>query len=196
MTEPTDQKCVVVYGASSEKIDPRYKEEAYMLGKAIAAHGITLVTGGGKSGIMKAAIDGATDAGGHTIGVLPDFMIERNWQHPSLTQVISTDGMHSRKHTMAQMSIAAIACPGGCGTLEELMEIITWRQLGLFQGRVVILNTCGYYDPLLDMLRKSIEAGFMHPDHADLWEVAYTPQQAVEMALVPSSPREFSQKIH
>lgn len=187
---------IVVYGASSENIADNYKTAAYELGKLIAAAGKTLVSGGGKAGLMKAAIDGATSNGGTTIGVLPQFMIERKWQHPGLTEIIATPDMHTRKRTMAELSMAAIACPGGCGTFEELMEIITWRQLNLYHGQVVILNTDGYYDPLIQMLQRTIDQGFMRGDHAGLWHVASTPAQALEMALMPCDISEFTQKIH
>ncbi len=190
------KESITVYGASSENIDAIYKEEAFELGRLIALSGHPLVCGGGKAGLMKAAIEGAIQAGGVTIGVLPEFMVERNWQHPSLTEMISTPDMHSRKRTMAQMSIAAIACPGGCGTLEELMEIITWRQLNLYRGRVVILNTGGYYDPLLDMLDRTIDSGFMRDDHKTLWEVSETPAEALALALKKLEATDFTQKIH
>lgn len=147
------KRAVTVYGASSDQIDPCYKEAAYELGRRIAEAGCSLVCGGGKAGLMKAAIDGAVDAGGEAIGVLPHFMVENAWQYQRLTSMIDTPDMHSRKHTMARMSCAAIACPGGCGTFEELMEIITWRQLNLYRGQVVILNTAGYYDPCFSCSR-------------------------------------------
>ena len=190
------QKAITVYGASSEQIDSAYKEAAFNLGREIARAGLALVCGGGKAGLMKAAIDGATELGGHTIGVLPHFMIDNDWQHPRLSEMIATPDMHTRKQTMANRSIAAIACPGGCGTFEELTEIITWRQLNLYRGQVVILNTLGYYDPLLRMLDRAIDQGFMRADHRRLYFVASTPEEAVEMALQPVDPALFSQKIH
>lgn len=189
------EKAIVVYGASSEQINPRYKEAAHRLGQLIAAGGAVLISGGGKAGIMKASIEGATEAGGVTIGVLPRFMVERDWQHPALSSMIVAESMHERKQTMAEMSTAAIACPGGCGTFDELMEIITWRQLNLYHGNVVILNTDGYYDPLLQMLQRTIDEGFMRGDHAGLWHVAATPEEAVALALAPGDGKSFTQKI-
>lgn len=189
------KKAIVVYGASSENINPRYKEAAHRLGQLIAENGATLISGGGRAGIMKASIEGATEAGGETIGVLPSFMVARSWQHPSLTQMIETETMHIRKETMAKLSTAAIACPGGCGTFEELMEIITWRQLNLYSGNVVILNTDNYYGPLLEMLQRTIDEGFMRGDHKGLWYVATTPEEAVEYALKECELKSFTQKI-
>ena len=190
------KQAVTIYGASSPKIDPVYLDAAREAGALLAAAGVPLVCGGGRTGIMAAAIDGAVGAGGTAIGVLPRFMVERSWQHPGLTRMEVTPDMHSRKELMASLSSAVIAMPGGVGTLEELLEIITWRQLGLYQGNVVILNTAGYFDPLLAMLGRSISQHFMNPDHATLWMVADTPRQAVSLALdTPAVHRPFTQKI-
>ncbi len=194
--DTSEARAIVVYGASSEDIKQEYKDAARETGKLIAEAGCALVCGGGRQGLMKAAIDGALDAGGEAIGVLPQFMIDNNWQHPGLTRMIATASMHERKHTMAMMAVAAIACPGGCGTFEELLEIITWRQLNLYRGQVVILNTDGYYDPMLQMFDRAIEQGFMHADHKRLFTVATTAAEAVAAALQPVDPRTFSQKIH
>lgn len=190
------KRAIVVYGASSENIDPAYKEQAHQLGRLIAEHGYALVSGGGRAGLMKESIEGAVGAGGVAIGVLPQFMVDRQWQHPQLSRMIATDTMHIRKQTMASMVSAAIACPGGCGTLEELLEIITWRQLNLFRGRIVILNVNGYYDPLLAMLNRTAECGFMHPEHKAIWQVATTAAEAIELALMPADTKDYSQKIH
>lgn len=176
------QRAICIYGASSSNIDPRFMDDAFETGRLIALSGYALVSGGGRGGLMAAAIEGALSVGGHTIGVLPQFMIEREWQHPQLSRLIVTESMHERKHTMARLSAGVIALPGGIGTLEELMEIITWRQLGLYAGKVSVLNTLGYYDPLLQMLTHSAECGFMRRSaQSRLYEVATTPQAAVEL---------------
>ena len=180
------EKSICVYGASCDDIDSSFKEAAYNIGKLTALAGASLISGGGRGGLMLQAIEGALSEGGHTIGVLPQFMIERQWQHPGLSKLIVEPDMHSRKATMARLSTAVIAMPGGVGTLDELMEIITWRQLGLYTGRVVILNTDGYFDPLLAMLDRMDRMGFMRrasDGSACLWHVASTPEQAVESAL-------------
>lgn len=192
----TGQKAIVVYGASSEKIADKYKTDTYRLGQLIAESGYALVCGGGRAGLMKAAIEGAASRGGHTIGVLPQFMVDRQWQHPSLNEMIPTPDMHSRKRTMAQLSSAAIACPGGCGTFEELMEIITWRHLNLYSGQVVILNTDGYYNPLLQMFDKAIENGFISKSCAGVWTVATTPEEAIEKAKTQVITTETTNKTY
>lgn len=195
MTDIDDKKAVTVYGASSPLVARRYKEAAYALGQALAEAGMDLVSGGGREGLMAAAIKGALDAGGRTVGVLPDFMVERGWNHPGLTEMITVSSMHERKRTMASLSRAAVALPGGCGTFEELLEIITWRQLGLYQGHVVILNVDGYYDPLIGMLDRSIAEHFMNDDHRRLWYVTDSVADAVARIIKPVEIREFSQKL-
>lgn len=195
MTECEKRKAVTVYGASSPLVARKYKEAAYALGQAIARAGMDLVSGGGREGLMAAAITGALDAGGRAIGVLPGFMVERGWNHPALSEMITVGSMHERKRTMASLSRAAVALPGGCGTFEELLEIITWRQLGLYQGHVVILNVDGYYDPLIGMLDRSIAEHFMNDDHRRLWYVTDSVDDAVSRIVKPVEIREFSQKL-
>lgn len=179
-----EKKGITVYGASNKDLDPVYTAAAYELGGLIAGAGLPLISGGGRAGLMAAAIDGAIAAGGDTIGVLPQFMVEKGWQHDGLTRMISTPDMHTRKQTMASLSVGTIAMPGGVGTFEELLEIITWRQLGLYNGPVVILNTAGYYDPLLGMLSQAAAKGFMrHTEKDTLWYVATEPSSALSLVL-------------
>ena len=172
---------ICVFGASSRNIEASYLDAAYHLGKLMAQRGWTCLNGAGSEGLMRAVSDGVLDAGGEAVGVIPQFMIDNGWHYDRLTRIIATATMHERKHTLAQMSQAVIALPGGCGTLEELLEAITWRQLGLSQRPIVLLNTRGYYDPLLAMLQHSIDERFMKASHHNLWSVASTPQEAVEM---------------
>lgn len=195
-TVPDITDAITIYGASSENIALTFKEQAFEAGRLIALSGHPLVCGGGRAGLMRQAIEGAASEGGVTIGVLPSFMVAKNWQHPALTYMVETDSMHTRKATMARMSQAVIACPGGVGTFEELFEIITWRQLGLYRGNIVILNVDGYYEPLIAMLRSAAESGFMHPDCLSICRVASEASEAVEMALAPADNTDYSRKIH
>lgn len=177
-------RCVTVYGASSSHIGQVYFDAARTVGALLAARRITVVDGGGANGLMGAVNDGALDAGGKAVGVIPQFMADRGWGHTGLTEMVVMPDMHTRKHFMASVAAGIIALPGGVGTLDELMEIITWRQLGLFTGPVVILNTAGYYRPLLDMLDRAQEQGFMRKGAEQrLFRVADTPQQAVDIAI-------------
>lgn len=189
------RKTVTIYGASSPEIDKCYKEAAFETGRLLAEAGVAVACGGGRSGLMAAVIDGALDAGGHTIGVLPEFMEHRGWGHTGLSEKIITPDIHTRKKHMLTMASGVIALPGGVGTLEELLEAITWRQLNLYRGQVVILNTEGYYDPLAVMLERSVEQHFMHCDHREIWQIASTPAEAVRMVLSEDRHGDFSQKI-
>lgn len=184
-----------VYGASSAEIPTQYLEAAFETGRLIAEGGLRLICGGGRSGVMASAIEGALSARGEAIGVLPDFMEARGWGHDGLSEKIITAGMHPRKETMMAESRGVIALPGGIGTFEELFEAMTWKQLGLYDGNVVILNIGGFYDPLISMLEKCIKEHFMNPDHRGLWSVATTPTEAVALAKAHHEAGIFSQKI-
>ena len=172
---------VCVYSASSTKIADCYFRAARELGELLAHHGIRLVNGAGNLGLMRACADACLEAGGQVTGVIPRFMVEQGWQHPGLTELIETEDMHTRKQTMARLSDGVIALPGGCGTLEELLEIITWKQLGLYLNPIIILNINGFFDPLFQMLERAIEENFMRQQHGDIWKVAQTPEEAVEL---------------
>ena len=172
---------VCVYSASSTKIADCYFRAARELGELLAHHGIRLVNGAGNLGLMRACADACLEAGGQVTGVIPRFMVEQGWQHKGLTEMIEVENMHQRKQKMADLSDAVIALPGGCGTLEELLEIITWKQLGLYLNPIVILNTNGFFDPLLAMLQRAMDENFMRQQHGAIWHVASTPQEAVEL---------------
>ena len=172
---------VCVYSASSTKIDPVYFDTAYELGTLLGQQHIRLINGAGNMGLMSAVSDAALAAGGEVTGVIPRFMVEPGWHHTGLTRLVEVESMHERKKMMADLSDAVIALPGGCGTLEELLEIITWKQLGLYLNPVVILNVKGYFDPLLAMLQRAVEENFMRTQHGSIWHVAKTVREAVEL---------------
>lgn len=171
---------VCVYSASSTKIDACYFEAAEELGRLLAERHIRLVNGAGSLGLMRAVTDAVMCNGGEATGVIPRFMVEQGWHYEDMTELIEVETMHERKRLMADLSDGAIALPGGCGTLEELLEVITWKQLGLYLKPIVILNTNRYFDPLLDMLSKAVEERFMRPQHAAIWRVSDNPRQAVD----------------
>jgi uncharacterized protein (TIGR00730 family) len=170
-----------VYCASSTKVNPVYFETATRLGQLLGERGIRVINGAGSIGLMRAVSDGALAAGGEVTGVIPRFMTKEGWGYEGVTELIEVDTMHQRKQLMADRSDAVIALPGGCGTLEELLEIITWKQLGLYLNPIVILNVNHYYDALLEMFHHAIEEEFMRLQHGDLWKVASTPEEAVEL---------------
>ena len=171
---------ICVYGASSNDIPATYIEAAYNLGKALAERQWRCINGAGTAGVMRAVSDGFLDHGEEAVGIIPKFMVDNGWHYSRLTRLEITPDMHSRKEMMADMCECAIAMPGGCGTLEELLEIITWRQLKIFNKPLVILNIDGYYDPLIAMLQRCIDQHFMRPSHTKLWYVANSVDQAVE----------------
>lgn len=174
---------ITVYSASSGQVPEKYVEAARELGRLIARGNHTLVNGAGRTGLMGAVTDACLAEGGRAVGIIPQFMVEQHWQHEGMTELIVTPDMHRRKERMAEMSDACIALPGGVGTLEELLEVITWKQLGLYVKPIVIQNTDGYYDPLLKLLRRAVDERFMRSLHADIWRVAATPAEALKLAL-------------
>jgi uncharacterized protein (TIGR00730 family) len=184
---------VCVFCASSANIDERYLADARELGNLLAQGGWRCVNGGGAVGLMGAVTDGTLDAGGEVTGVIPKFMVDNGWCYDRLMDVVVTADMHQRKQMMSNMADAVIALPGGVGTLEELLETLTWRQLGLVKVPIIILNTLGYYDLLLAMLRHAIDEGFMKPSHGQLWQVAATPADAIAL-LDDNSPVAFESK--
>lgn len=171
---------VCVYCASSTKIDNTYFKAAQELGTLLGKNKLRLINGAGSLGLMRSVADAALAAGGEVTGVIPRFMVEQGWHHNGLTELIEVDSMHERKQTMANLSDAVIALPGGIGTLEELLEIITWKQLGLYLNPIVILNINGYYDLLLEMFAKAIDENFMRHQHSRIWTVANTPEEAIK----------------
>lgn len=187
---------VAVYCASSTKIKDIYYEVARQLGHGLGVRGMTLINGAGNMGLMQASSDACLEAGGRVIGVIPTFMIEQGWHHTGLTELIETPDMESRKQRINDLSDAAIVLPGGCGTLDEMFEIITLKQLGVYLKPIVILNVAGYYDDLLRHLERSIAEHFMRPEHANIWCVATTAEEAIDLMLhtplVDESVRRFA----
>ena len=175
----TDDFGVVVYSASSAAIEQVYVDAAARLGELLAKNSFTCINGGGNLGLMGAVIDSVLQHGGRVKGVIPKFMVDSGWGHTKLTEQIVTGTMHERKQKMAELSKAVIALPGGVGTLEELLEIITWKQLGLYKHPIVILNTNNYYSPLLSMFDNMIEQNFMHERYRDTWRIVETPEEAI-----------------
>lgn len=174
---------IAVYCASSNKLRPSFVEAAERLGNLIAAEGMRLVYGDGGIGLMAAVARGALNNGGEVIGVIPQFMVDQGWNNPSSTQTIVTQTMHERKATICDISDAMVAMPGGIGTFEELLECLTWKQLGLHHNPVVILNTDGYYDRLLACLDLMVEEQMMRPIHKEMFVVVNQPEEVIPAIL-------------
>lgn len=172
-------KRVCVFCGSSPGRQAIYVEQAQTLGRAMAAKGLELVYGAGGIGLMGAVADAVIEAGGEVIGVIPYALATKERAHPQAgMRVVNT--MHERKAMMADLSDAFIALPGGFGTFEELMEIITWGQLGIHQKPIGVLNTAGYYNPLLAMIDHAVEEGFILPRYRDLIVVASEVDELIE----------------
>ena len=177
---------VLVYCASSRSCHADYHDAATRLGRVCAEAGVGVVYGGGAHGSMGALADGALGAGGHVHGVLPHFMVEQEWGHEGLQRLDLVDDMRERKRQMLDAADAVVALPGGCGTLEELMEAITFKRLGLFTGPIVLVNTRGFYDPCLELLSRCIEERFMNAEHGRMWQVVAEPEDVLDaMAAAP-----------
>ncbi len=177
---------VCVFCASSPHVPQIYKDHARLTGELLAANGISAVTGGGAFGLMASLHDGILASGGSVKAVIPEFMIDAGWLYPGLNDVCVTADMQERKRKMLGFADAVLVLPGGCGTLDEAMEVLTLKQLGLFLAPIVFVNTNGYYDLLIQHLLRQADECFMNPEHRNLWAVADTPAQAVE--LVKSMP--------
>jgi uncharacterized protein (TIGR00730 family) len=173
-------KLVCVYAASSRTCHPEYKDAARRLGRFLAEQRCDVIYGGGRAGLMGELADGALEKGGRVTGVLPRFMDELEWGHRGLTELHLVEDMHSRKKRLLIHSDAVVALPGGCGTLEELMEVITLKRLGLYFGPIVMVNTRGFYQPLIDLLSRAIEDRFMDERHRQMWQLVQEPEQVMD----------------
>ncbi|WP_339666391.1 TIGR00730 family Rossman fold protein [Maribacter arcticus] len=158
-------KSIVVFCGSSEGANAVYASNAYELGETFAKKNIQLVYGGAKIGIMGKVAEGALTNGGKVIGVIPEFLTLKEVFHEGLTELIVTQNMQERKLKMHDLSDGIIMLPGGFGTLEEFFEMLTWSQLGLHQYPIGILNTNGFYDPLINMMQQMVTEGFVKNDH-------------------------------
>ncbi|MDI9874465.1 LOG family protein [Flectobacillus rivi] len=161
-------KNILVYCGASVGFDEIYKNTAIAAGKLLVEKNKTLVYGAGSVGIMGIIADAVLENGGEVIGVIPSFMEKFEVQHKGLTQIHVVDTMHQRKQLMAEISDAVVALPGGWGTLDELFEILTWKQLGLHQMPVGLLNVNGFYDPLIEMIHKMVKEGFLKQTNLDM----------------------------
>lgn len=170
---------IAVYCASSNKIRASYVEAAERLGNLIASAGIRLIYGDGGIGLMAAVARGALQNNGEVVGVIPQFMVDQAWNNPDSTQTIVTQTMHERKATICEMCDAMVALPGGIGTFEELLECLTWKQLGLHSNPVVILNTDGYYDRLLECIDFMVDEQMMRPIHKQMFVVVNQPEEVL-----------------
>lgn len=185
-------KSIAVYCASSKGFDPQYETSAYEVGKYIASLGMTLVYGGANVGLMGAVANGAIENGGEVIGVLPNFLKRKEIEHLGLKELILVESMHERKMKMHELSDAIITLPGSFGTMEELFEMLTWRQLGLHEKPMGLLNTNQFYAPLIEMIDKMIASGFLKASYKDLMQIEENIDCLIEK--MQTAPTIFAEK--
>ena len=177
VTARSMQASVCVYCASSRSAHGAYREAARRLGAVLAEHDLGIIYGGGAVGSMGALADGALSRGGRVVGILPRFMAELEWGHPSLSELQVVEDMRSRKHLMLTHSVAVVALPGGSGTLEELLEALTLKRLGLYLNPIVLVNTRGFFDSFATLMNRCIEESFMDERHRQMWQLVEEPEQ-------------------
>jgi len=162
---------ICVFCGSATGVNPLYAEAAIDLGSLFAKSSHSLVYGGGNIGLMGILADAVLNNGGEVIGVIPDFLVQREVGHRGVSRLEVVESMHGRKKRMADLSDAFIAMPGGWGTLDELAEILTWRQLGLIHQPIGLLNINNFFDPLLEQMRSMVKEGFLKADNVDFLQV-------------------------
>ena len=183
MFQDSEIRRIAVYCASSTQIDQKYFAAAERLAEEMARADKELVFGAGKMGLMGKLADTMIREGGKLIGVIPEFMIALNWHHPQCTELIVTKDMAERKTVIWQRSDALVALPGGVGTLDELTEVLSLKQLGIVKQPIVILNTDGYYDGLVALLDRFIEEQFLAPVYKDMYRVVSKPEEVLPALL-------------
>jgi uncharacterized protein (TIGR00730 family) len=171
---------VCVFASSSSKINGEYAAAATMLGKLFAREGINVVYGGGGIGLMGKLADAVIENGGKITGVIPSFMVDEGWNHRGVDNMILTPDMGERKKKMFALADAIVALPGGVGTLEELTEAITLKQLGLQRGPIIMLNTMNFYKPLIEFLDQMVAGHFLRYEHKGMWQVAHSPEEVIK----------------
>jgi len=180
-------KMVTVYASSSAALKPFYYDAARRLGEILALDGKSIIYGAGGGGLMGAMADGALSKNGEVFGVVPGFLQDLELTHRGLTGLKVVGDMRTRKHLMLQDSHAVVTLPGGSGTYEELFEALTMKRLGQWVGPIIIINTNGFYDGLLEFLGHSVAERFMGRSHLNMWSVVDEPEQvlaAIENACV------------
>ena len=172
---------ICVFCGASTGDDARFRAGAETVGRRIAEAGQRLVFGGGNNGMMGALADAALSAGGEVVGVIPDFLVEREHAHQGVSRMITVDSMHRRKETMFELSDAFIVLPGGVGTLDETFEIVTWKQLGMHDKPIVVVDIAGYWGRFDGLVAAAVEHGFAAPPTRDLYVIARDAEHAMEV---------------
>jgi uncharacterized protein (TIGR00730 family) len=170
---------VCIFASSSSRIDKEYAKAASSLGSLLATAGMDVVFGGGGIGLMGKLADAVVENGGRITGVIPSFMKDEGWDHSAVNRMIITDDMAERKKQMFAMADSIVALPGGVGTLEELTEAMTLKQLGLYHGPIIILNTLNFYKSFIEFLEHMVSGHFLRSEHKGMWEIASTVEEVM-----------------
>ena len=189
-------RAVAVFCGSRVGTDPAWRAGAEALGRGLAANGIRLIYGGGRVGLMGAVADGALAGGGQVTGIIPDFLRAREVAHPGVADLQVTDTMHRRKALMFEHADAFVTLPGGLGTLDETVEVITWRQLGLHDRPVLIANVNGWATPLIALLNAFVADGFADPTARALYEILPDTSAVLRrLVMLPAPNRQGSARL-
>jgi len=172
---------ICIFASSSSRIDNEYAIAASRLGTLLALAKLDVVYGGGGIGLMGKLADAVLENGGKITGVIPSFMKDEGWDHSAVNEMILTSDMGERKKRMFEMADAVVALPGGVGTLEELTEAMTLKQLGLYKGPIIILNTLNFYKSFIDFMEHMIAGNFLRYEHKGMWEVAGTVEEVMDL---------------
>jgi uncharacterized protein (TIGR00730 family) len=189
-------RSICVYCGSADGLKPVYLDAAHALGSLLAREGITLVYGAGKTGLMGAVADGALQAGGEVVGVVPRHLNTPVLIHANLTRLEVSEDMHTRKARMSQLADAFIALPGGFGTFDELFETLTWVQIGLHSKPVGLLNVQHYFDPLLELIEHAGREGFLYSEHRGLLVHAAQPQTLLQGLRAYQPPKDLDRWVN
>lgn len=189
-------KNIAVYCSSSNSLADQYYSDAKEVALEMIKMGASLIFGGGRKGLMGAMADTFLSHQGKITGVMPNFMKDVEWHHEGISDFIFTANMSDRKNLMIEKADAVIALPGGMGTVEELTEVISLKRLGLFFGPIVVLNSNGFYNPLIELMENMVKENFMRKEHLKIWSIAHNPVEAVQLAIEepywPNDARSFA----
>jgi uncharacterized protein (TIGR00730 family) len=188
-------KKVCVYCASSTSIDEKYINVAKELAAELVNNDYGVVYGGGEVGLMGALADKVLELGGSITGVIPRFMVEVEWAHKKVKNMVQVETMYERKTKLIEDVSAVIALPGSTGTLDELADVISLKKLGIFTKPIIIINSFGFYDPLLELFEKMIEERFMRPEHRNIWSSVRTADEVVNAIVTAPEWNENAIKI-
>jgi uncharacterized protein (TIGR00730 family) len=181
-------RSVCVFCGSSSRAGAAYRAAAARLGTLVGERGVRLVYGGGRIGLMGILADAALAAGGAVVGVIPQFLVDLEVAHTDLTELRIVDSMHARKRTMAELADAFVALPGGFGTLEEAVEVMTWHQLGLHQKPTALVDVAGFWEPFARLVDRFVEERFAHPDQRGSFTIVASVEEVLDVLAAEPGP--------